>query len=122
VIIEVTCHIAGGPARPGELEITHTVAPLVNWSVKTRDVSEARELLGKDLAIELHLPDETVWTGEAYLADVEPAHQVPGEPGEQDFPLKVQLRGTGPLRENSVPLHADVVDQRIRAMPTEHQR
>ncbi|MDQ3764347.1 MAG: hypothetical protein M3460_23075 [Actinomycetota bacterium] len=116
MIIKVTCRIAGGPGRPGELEVAQAAAPLVSWSVNTRDASEAWELLGSDLAIELRFPDNTVWTGEAYLADAEPDHQVPGQPCEQEFPLKVQLRGTGPLRENSIPLHADVVNQRIRAM------
>jgi hypothetical protein len=41
---------------------------------------------------------------------------MPGEAAEQQFPLKVQLRGTGPLRENSIPLHADVVVQRLDAL------
>ena len=117
MIIEVMCRIADGPLRPGELEITQAAVPLVSWSVNTRDVSESWDLQGKDLAIELHFPDNTVWTGEAYsVADVEPDHQGPGQPPEHEFPLKVQLRGIGALSENSIPVHADVVVQRIQEM------
>jgi hypothetical protein len=123
MIIEVMCSIADGPLRPGELEITQAAAPLVSWSVNTRDVAGAGDLQGKDLPIELHFPDSTVWTGEAYrVADVEPDHQVPGQPPEHEFPLKVQLRGIGALSENSIPIHADVVVQRMDAMLAEHQR
>lgn len=117
MIIEVMCRIADGPLRPGELKITQAAAPLVSWSVNTRDVSEASDLQGKDLAIELHFPDNTVWTGEAYpVVDVEPDHQGSGQPPEHEFPLKVQLRGIGALSENSIPVHADVVVQRIQAI------
>ncbi|MGH3804309.1 MAG: hypothetical protein ACRDTD_30065 [Pseudonocardiaceae bacterium] len=123
MIIEVMCRIADGPLRPGELEVTQAAVPLVSWSVNTRDVSEARDLQGKDLPIELHFPDNTVWTGEAYpVADVEPDHQVPGQPPEHEFPSKVQLRGIGALSENLIPVHADVVVQRIDAMLAERQR
>ncbi|MGH3990435.1 MAG: hypothetical protein ACRDTZ_24420, partial [Pseudonocardiaceae bacterium] len=77
MIIEVMCRIADGPLRPGELEVTQTAVPLLSWSVNTRDVAEAWDLRGKDLAVELHFPDNTVWTGEAYsVADIEPEHQV----------------------------------------------
>lgn len=117
MIIEVMCRIADGPLRPGELEITQAAVPLVSWSVNTREVSEAGDLQGKDLAIELRFPDNTVWTGEAYpVADAEPDHQGSGQPPEHEFPLKVQLRGIGALSENSIPVHADVVVQRIQAM------
>ncbi|MGH3918956.1 MAG: hypothetical protein ACRDSG_07935 [Pseudonocardiaceae bacterium] len=117
MIIEVMCRIADGPLRPGELEVTQTAVPLLSWSVNTRDVAEAWDLRGKDLAVELHFPDNTVWTGEAYsVADIEPEHQVPGQQPEHEFPLKVQLRGFGALSENSIPVHADVVVQRIDAM------
>jgi hypothetical protein len=116
MIVDVMCRIAGGLDRPGKLEVTQAAVPLVSWSVNTHDVSGAWELLGSNLAIKLRFPDNTVWTGEAYLADVEPDHQVPGQPPAQEFPLKVKLRGTGALSENSIPLHADVVVQRIRAM------
>ena len=115
--IEVMCRIADGPLRPGELEVTQPVAPLVSWSVNTRDRSQVADQMGSNVPIELHLPDSTVWTGEAYpVADVEPDDEVSGEPSEQQFPLKVQLRGTGPLRENSIPLHADVVVQHLDAL------
>jgi hypothetical protein len=115
--IAVMCRIADGPLRPGELEVTQPVAPLVSWSVSTRDRPQEGDQLGSNVPIELHLPDSTVWTGEAYpVADVEPDEELPGEAAEQQFPLKVQLRGTGPLRENSIPLHADVVVQRLDAL------
>ncbi|MGH3692768.1 MAG: hypothetical protein ACRDRX_01980 [Pseudonocardiaceae bacterium] len=106
MIIEIMCRIADGPLRPGELEVTQVAVPLVSWSVNSRDGSEAWDLPGNDLAIELHFPDSTVWTGEVYpMEDIEP-----------ELPSKVHLRGTGPLSENSMPLHAEVVMQRIRAM------
>lgn len=115
MIIEVMCRIADGPLRPGELEVTQPAGPLVSWSIDTRDVSQARDMQGSDLAIELHLPGDTVWTGEAYLADVG-SDQVPQQPLEHEFPLKVRLRGTGVLRENSMPLHSDVLIKRINAI------
>jgi len=122
MIIEVMCRIADGPLRPAELEITQIAVPLVSWSVNTRDVSEAEDLQGRDLAIELHFPDTTVWTGQAYpVADVQPNHQAPG-PAERKSPRTVQLRGIGALSENSIPVHAPVVMQRIQAMGAEHQR
>lgn len=123
MIINMMCRIDDGPLRPGELEITQTVAPLVSWLINTREAVEAWERRGTDLDVELHFADDTVWTGEAYpVADGELDQQVPQQPSEQEFPLKVQLRGTGPLRENSVPLHADVVVARIDAMLLERQR
>ena len=119
---EVMCRIADGPLRPGQLEITQEVGPLVSWSVNTRDVSEVGDLQGRDLAIELHFSDTTVWTGEAYpVADVEFDPQAPGL-SEHTSPGTVQLRGTGALSENSIPVHSDVVMQRIQAMVAEHQR
>lgn len=122
MIIEVMCRIADGPLRPGELEITQAVGPLVSWSVTTRDVSETGDLQGSDLAIELHFPDTTVWTGEAYpVADVESDHQSPA-PSRHKSPETVQLRGIGALSENSVPVHSDVAMQRIQAMVDEHER
>ncbi len=122
MIIEGMCRVADGPLWPGEREVTQAAVPLVSWSVDAREVPEGWELLGDDLPIELHFPDSTVWTGEAYpVADVGPGHQVPGQPPEQEFPLKVQLRGIGPLSENSVPVHADVVVARIQAMLGERQ-
>lgn len=110
MIIEVMCRIADGPLRPGELEVSQVGVPLVSWSVNTREGSEAGDLLG-DLAVEIHLPDDTVWTGEVY----------PVTDAETDYesPSTVHLRGTGALKENSVPVHADVVMQRIRAMSPE---
>ncbi|MDQ2791255.1 MAG: hypothetical protein M3Y73_16660 [Actinomycetota bacterium] len=123
MIISVMCRIADGPLGPGELEVTQAAAPLVSWSVSTRDGSEAWDLQGKDLAVELRFPDNTVWTGEAYpVASIESDRQVPGQPLEQEFPLKVQLRGIGALSENSIPVHADVVVKRIDAMLTNSQR
>ncbi|MGH3873954.1 MAG: hypothetical protein ACRDSR_21025 [Pseudonocardiaceae bacterium] len=110
MIIEVMCRIADGPLGPGELEVTQAGVPLVSWSVNAHDVSQARDLRGQDLAVELHLSDDTVWTGEAYSADLEP-----------EAPLRMQLRGIGPLSENSVPVHADVVVQRIDALLAERQ-
>ena len=115
MIIEVMCRIAGGPLRPGELEVTQVVGPLVSWSIDTRDVSQAWDMQGNDLAVELHLPGDTVWAGEAYLADVGP-DQVPQQPLELEFPVKVRLRGTGVLRENSMPLHSDVLIKRLNAI------
>lgn len=115
MIIEVMCRIADGPLRPGELEVTQVVGPLVSWSIDTRDVSQAWDMQGNDLAIELHLPGDTVWAGEAYLADVG-SDQVSQQPVEHEFPVKVRLRGTGVLRENSMPLHSDVLIKRINAM------
>ena len=71
--VEVMCRIADGPLRPGELEVTQPVAPLVSWSVSTRDRPQDGDQLDANVPIELHLPDSTVWTGEAYpVADVEP--------------------------------------------------
>lgn len=116
MIVDVMCRIADGPLRPGELEVTQTAGPLVIWSVATRDVSEASGLHGTDLAIELHLPGDTVWSGEAYLADVGADHQVPQQLPEHELPGQVRLRGTGVLRENSIPIHADVLVQRINAI------
>jgi hypothetical protein len=117
MIIEVMCRIGDGPLRPGALEVTQAVAPLVSWSVNTHNGSEASEQQGDDLTVELRFPDNTIWTGEAYpVTKVEPDQQVPGSSSEHEFPMKVQLRGTGPLRENSIPLHADVVLQRLHAM------
>lgn len=102
MIIEVMCRIADGPLWPGELEVTQAAAPLVSWSVNSRDVAEAWDLPDDTLAIELHFPDTTVWTGEVYpVADVQP---------------DVKLRGIGPLSENSIPVHADVVVKRIDTM------
>ncbi len=115
--IEVMCRIDDGPLRPGELEIAQQIAPLVSWSVTTRGKSRSDQL-GSDVTIELHLPDSTVWTGEAYLADIE----ADDERSEDEFPVTVQLRGSGPLRENTVPLHADVVVARIDAMLVKDQR
>lgn len=122
VIIEVMCRIADGPLRPGELEITQATGPLVSWSVNVRDVSAAADLQGRDLAIELHFPDTTVWTGEAYpVAEVESDHPASG-PSEHTSPGTVQVRGIGALSENSIPVHSDVVMQRIRAMVDKDQR
>ena len=116
MVIEVMCRIAGGPLRPAELEIDQEAEPLVSWSVSTRDVSEERDWRGKDLAIEVHFPDNTVWTGEAYpVAD----HQVPGQQPESR--LKVQLRGIGALSEDSIPVHSDAVAKRINAMLANRQ-
>jgi hypothetical protein len=113
MIINVMCRIADGPFKPSELEVTQSAVPLVSWSVHSREGSGAWDVHGDNLAVEIHFPDSTVWTGEAYpMADAEPGH---------DSPSKVQLRGTGPLRENSIPLHADVVMQRITAMSPESQ-
>lgn len=110
---EVMCRIADGPLRPGELVVTQPVAPLVSWCVNTRISSQAADQLG-DVTIELHLPDDTVWTGEVYaVADGEPDREESEQPSEHEFPLRVQLRGTGPLRENSIPMHADVVVKRL---------
>lgn len=109
MIVKVMCRIADGQLRPGELEVTQRIAPLVNWSVNTSDVSQEWGPQTTNLAVELHLPDNTVWTGEAYpVADV-----------EHEFPSEVLLRGTGALSENSIPLHADVVAKRIGAMSAE---
>lgn len=117
MIIEVMCRIADGPLRPAELEINQSTAPLVSWSVHTDGASEADDLRGTDLAIELHFPDDIVWTGEVYpVAGVEPDNQVPGQPAGQAPARKMQLRGTGPLREDSMVLHADVVAKRLDAM------
>lgn len=111
--IEVMCRIADGALRPGELVVTQRIAPLVSWCVGTRVSSQAGDQLG-DVAVELHLPDDTVWTGEAYaVVDGEPDRAEPAEPSEHQFPFAVQLRGTGPLRENSIPIHADVVVKRL---------
>jgi hypothetical protein len=122
-MIEVMCRIADGPLRPGELEVTQAAVPLVSWSVSTRDASEERDWQGKELAIELHFPDNSVWTGEAYpVADIEPDPQVPGQPPEHEFRSQVQLRGIGALSENSVPVHSDVVVKRIDAMLAARQR
>jgi hypothetical protein len=110
---EVMCRVADGPLRPGELVIIQRIAPLVSWCVNTRVTGQGSDQLG-DVNIELRLPDDTVWTGEAYaVVDDEADREEPGQPSEHEFPLKVQLRGTGPLRENSIPLHADVVASRI---------
>jgi hypothetical protein len=117
--IEVMCRIADGPLRPGELGITQTIAPLVSWSVTTCDRSGSEP--GNDVTVELHLPDSTVWIGEAYVADIEPADEGSGPQSEGEFPVKVELRGCGPLRENTVPLHADVVVARIDAMLVKQQ-
>lgn len=110
MIIEVMCRIADGPLKPGELDVSQAVVPLVSWSVSTHDGAEAGEL-PDHLAVELHFPDSTIWTGEAYPVA---AFEAPAQP-----PTTVQLRGTGPLRENSIPLHADVVMQRLRALSPE---
>lgn len=121
MIIEVMCRIAGGPLRSGELEVTQAVGPLVSWSVNTSDVSEAGDLHGRDLAIELHFADTTVWTGEAYpVADVESGHRSPA-PSRHVSPGTVQLRGIGALSENSVPVHSDVAMQRLQAMVDKSQ-
>lgn len=117
MIVEVMWRIGDGPLMPGKLEVTQAAAPLVSWSVSTRDGSEAWDLPGKDLAVELHLPDKTVWTGEAYpVAGIESDHPLPGQPPEREFPPKVQLRGIGALSENSIPVHADVLIKRIEAV------
>ena len=106
MIVNVMCRIADGQLRPGELEITQPVAPLVSWSLSTHDGAEEWDPQASDLTVELHFPDKTVWTGEAYpVTDV-----------EHDIPLNVRLRGTGVLKENSIPLHADVVVKRINAL------
>jgi hypothetical protein len=111
--IEVMCRIADGPLRPAELVVTQPVAPLVSWCVSTHVSSQAGHQPG-DVTVELRLPDDTVWTGEAYpVAHGEPDGDEPEEPSEHQFPLKVQLRGTGPLKENSIPMHADVVVKRL---------
>ncbi|HZS21302.1 MAG TPA: hypothetical protein VFA63_09970 [Pseudonocardiaceae bacterium] len=115
--VEVMCRIDDGPLRPGKLEIAQQIAPLVSWSVTTQDKSRSNEL-GSDVAVELHLPDSTVWTGDAYLAGIE----TDDERSDDEFPAKVQLRGSGPLRENTVPLHADVVVARLDAMLVKDQR
>jgi hypothetical protein len=116
MMIEVMCRIADGPLRPGELEIAQEADPLVIWSVSTRDLSEERDWQGKDLAIEVHFPDNTVWTGEAYPVE---EHEVPGQPPESR--LKVQLRGIGALSEDSIPVHCDAVAKRINAMLADRQ-
>jgi len=111
--IEVMCRVADGALRPGELLVTQRVAPLVSWCLSTRVSSQASDQLG-DVNVELQLPDGTVWTGEAYaVVDGEPDREEPAEPPEHQFPFKAQLRGTGPLRENSIPIHADVVVKRL---------
>jgi hypothetical protein len=116
MIVEVMCRIADGPLRPGELEVTQAAGPLVSWSVDTRDVAEAWDLQGNDLAVELHLPGDTVWAGEAYLADVGSEDQVSQQLLENEFPLKVRLHGTGVLREDSIPVHADVLIKRLEGI------
>ncbi|MGB8994886.1 MAG: hypothetical protein WCC65_06225 [Pseudonocardiaceae bacterium] len=117
MMIEVMCRIADGPIRPGELEIAEVAVPLVTWSLSISDVSEERDWEGKDLAIELHFPDDIVWTGEAYpVTDIEPDHQVPGQPPERESRSKVQLRGIGALSEDSIPVHSDAVSRRFNAM------
>jgi hypothetical protein len=109
MMIEVMCRIADGPLRPGELEIAQEAEPLVSWSVITRELSEERDWQGKDLAVELHFPDNTVWTGEAYpVTDIASDHQAPGQP--------VRLRGIGALSEDSIPVHSDAVAKRINAI------
>ena len=122
MIVEVMCRIADGPLRPGELEVTQAAAPLVSWSLDTHDVSQARNLQGDDVAIELHLPGDAVWSGEAYLAEVGSDHQVPQQLPEHEFPVKVRLHGIGVLREDSIPLHADVLVKRIEAILGKDQR
>lgn len=121
MMIEVMCRIAYGPLRPGELEVAQN-DPLVSWSISTRDVSEEQAWRGKDLAVELHFPDDTVWTGEAYpVADMEPDHQEPGQPPEQESRSNVLLRGIGALSEDSIPVHCDAVAKRINAMLADRQ-
>ncbi|PZS39147.1 MAG: hypothetical protein DLM62_09825 [Pseudonocardiales bacterium] len=123
MIIEVMCRIADGPLRPAELEIIQTAGPLLKWTVSTRDGSEAWDPQGQDLAVELRFPDDTVWTGEAYPVEgIESDRQVPEQPLEQELPLKVQLRGSGALSEDSFPVHADVVVKKIDAMLANRQR
>ncbi|MGH3768557.1 MAG: hypothetical protein ACRDS0_24165 [Pseudonocardiaceae bacterium] len=112
MIVKVMCRIDDGQLRPGELEITQPVAPLVSWSVNTSDLPEEQRPQAIDLSVEVHLPGDTVWTGDAYqVTDI-----------EHESPWTMLLRGTGPLRENSRTLHADVVVQRMeRAMLAETQ-
>jgi len=110
MIVNVMCRIADGQLSPGELEVSQPVAPLVSWSVNTRD--DAAEWGSQaDLTVELHLPDDTVWTGEAYLVT----------DADHESTLPVLLRGTGPLIENSIPLHSDVVAKRLDPMLVERQ-
>jgi hypothetical protein len=111
MIVKVMCRIAGGQLGPGELEVSQPVAPLVSWSVNTRDDSAEWSSQANDLAVELHLPDDTVWTGEAYLVT----------DADHESLLPVLLRGTGPLKENSIPLHSDVVAKRLDPMLVERQ-
>lgn len=121
MIIEVMYRIADGPLRPGELEVTQAVGPLVSWSVNARDVSDAGHLQGRDLVVELHFPNTTVWTGEAYAVVDVASDQTTGPSGDES-PATVQLRGIGALNENSVPVHSDVVMRRVQAMVDKHQR
>jgi len=111
MIVNVMCRVADGQLRPGELEVSQPVAPLVSWSLNTRDDSAEWGSQADDFIVELHLPDETVWTGEAYLVT----------DADHDSSLPVLLRGTGPLRENSIPLHSDVVAKRLDPMLVERQ-
>jgi hypothetical protein len=89
MIVNVMCRIADGQLRPGELEVSQPVAPLVSWSINTREDAAEWGPQASDVAVELHLPDETVWTGEAYLVTE----------ADHESSLPVLLRGIGPLRD-----------------------
>jgi hypothetical protein len=121
MIVDVMCHIAGGPPRPAQLTIEHTEIGLVSWSVTARDIPQSWQPEGDELPIELHLPDETVWIGEAYPVGVVELEQPEAEQPAEPLTKVVQLRGTGPLRENSIPVHADVVIQRVEALVPEDE-
>lgn len=119
MIVDVMCRIAGGPPRTAQLAIEQTEIGLVSWSVTAREIPLSWQPEGDELPIELHLPDGTVWIGEAYPVGVVEPEQPEAEQPAEPLTKAIQLRGTGPLRENSIPVHADVVIQRVKALVSE---
>ena len=120
MVVDVMCRIGDEPFRPAQLVIGQKEIGLVSWSVIVRELPPDWQPPVEDLPLERHLPDGTVWIGEAYpmgAAELEP----PAAETEQPKPRAIKLHGTGPFRENFIPVHADVVLQRVRALVPEDQ-
>lgn len=91
-----TCRVGNDPAdRPCELVVVDE-APLKSWYVYTCATSEeAFEQLGEQVALEVHAEGKE-FVGSAMFKRT---HNIAVEERSKYYPVGVELRGTGPLKE-----------------------
>lgn len=91
-----TCRIGEDPEdRPCEVYVDDEAA-IKSWYLETCATSgEAFELLGEQVDIEVHA-EGMEFVGSAVFKST---HKIPDEERSKHYPIGVELRGTGPLKE-----------------------